>query len=261
MKRRITSTLLAALILLSAAVIPAIATPVPDYTVHSAYMFGDQDGNFRPGASVSRGEIAAILVRTYVSDYQPNTLPPGMTAFDVFPYDVHAGAWYYHYIAWGYYAGLITGSQITEEFPIRRYRPNDPITRRELATLLVRASGHELIHPSPTFNQIPDLYPDGAWAVSYIYTAWRHGLLRGDQHGNMRPIAHLTRAEAAVAMNRLLGRLDGSVPMRDITIINHVPTRVFADVTDGWYAAPVLAATNNHAVRQDWDSVVIRILG
>ena len=263
-KIRILAILLAALILFGGTSTLAAQTaetaPAQAEAAHTAYLFGDNHGNFRPNAIITRAEVAAILARTHIPNFNPNQLPPGMTTFDTFPYDVHPGQWWYNYIAWAYHAELIIGSQITPEFPIRRYRPQDPITRRELATILVRASGHEVLQPSLAATQIPDLYPDGAWAVNYIYTAWHHGLLQGDHHGNMRPLANITRAEVAVAINRLTGRLSDT-PANQVTIQNQTQARTFPDVASNtWYTLPVLIATNNHTVRQSGTTAIVRIL-
>ena len=49
-------------------------------------MFGDDRGNFRPGASITRAEVATILARTNLLDFEQGVrrFPPGVTEFDAF---------------------------------------------------------------------------------------------------------------------------------------------------------------------------------
>jgi hypothetical protein len=86
---------------------------------------GFGDGTFRPGADVTRGQMAAFLARGL-------ELPAGSATFD----DV-AGTTHEQAIAAVAAAGITTG------FPDGTFRPGDAVTRGQMATFLFRALGDE----------------------------------------------------------------------------------------------------------------------
>ncbi|AEG16888.1 peptidase S8 and S53 subtilisin kexin sedolisin [Desulfofundulus kuznetsovii DSM 6115] len=87
------------------------------------------------------------------------------------------------------------------------FRPEKPVSRAELAALLVKLLGLSEVRPeSPTFT---DVEPS-AWYYGTVEAAARVGLLAGDGR-NFRPDATLTRQEMAAVVVRLSG-LSGSAP-------------------------------------------------
>jgi len=222
------------------------SNPGSDYELHLAYMFGDSRGNFRPSADITRAEVATILARTQLLDFEQgiSTLPSGMASFDAFS-DVNPGQWFYYYVAWAYDAGLIQGHA-------GRFRPNDPVTREELAAMIAR-TGTVRPEGNTSFSDNGDI---SNWAQSYVYTVYRDGLMVGSG-GNFRPTANITRAETATAMNRILGRLDSRSAFyaADVVYLNYA--RPFPDVrSTTWYFPSVLAAANDHRLTRDSDGAI-----
>jgi hypothetical protein len=89
------------------------------------------------------------------------------------------------------------------------FAPDQPISRAELATLLVRAKQLPLdfgIHSS-TFRDLRANY----WAVGYIETAVKYGLVEGYPGQTYRPQNMVTRAEAAAMFVRF-----SSIPLMKI---------------------------------------------
>lgn len=82
---------------------------------------GFPDDTFRPNDDVTRGQMATFLDRAL-------DLPPGTATFSDVAGNVHAEA-----IAAVAEAGITTG------FPDGTFRPNDPVTRGQMATFLFRA--------------------------------------------------------------------------------------------------------------------------
>lgn len=199
---------------------------------HRAYMQGDTYGNFRPGASITRAEVAAILVRTHVAGFEAGTLPPGMAGV---PFQDIGTHWARYYIAWAFNAGLVEGYGGS-------FRPNDFITRQEIAAILARAGGR--IHQTG----IIDVFDAGLisnWAIGYVRTVFLDGLMIGDANRNFRPLADITRAEVATAVNRMLNRIDSRNELA--TVVNMEAARPFPDVRyDAWFFHAVIAASNNH---------------
>jgi len=216
--------------------------PIETDEIHPAYMFGVPSGNFNPSHSLTRAEAATILARTQLLDFEhePNRLPPGMTSFDTFG-DVHPGQWHFYYIAWAYDAELVRGYA-------GNFRPNDPVTREELAAMIARVG---TVHPT---GDIPfyDETQISSWARTYVYTAYRESLMIGNNN-LFHPADHITRAETATAFNRLLDRIDSRAVWYAATIANPEAARDFPDVaSDAWYFPAVAGAANDQ--RLSWGS-------
>jgi len=90
---------------------------------------------------------------------------------------------------------------------------NEQLTRAQFATLLNRVL--DRVSPMQS-NAVPErLYtdlPTGHWAYEEIYRAAARGILTGYADGTVRPDAYLTRAEAAVMLNRIVGGGDTDAP-------------------------------------------------
>ncbi|MCL2842213.1 MAG: S-layer homology domain-containing protein [Oscillospiraceae bacterium] len=211
---------------------------------HEAFMFGDDRGNFRPLANITRAEVATILARTHVEGFVPDTMPPGMSGV---PFPDIRSHWARAYIAWAYDAGLVQGYQ-------GYFRPNDNITRQELAAILARTGTVHVARSTP----FGDAGTVSGWATDYVYTVYREGLMIGDNRGNFRPLADIMRAEVATAVNRMLGRIDGRDALAAVIEIGNLEdAQSFPDVAAGpWYYPSVLAATNNHRVTRCDDGAI-----
>lgn len=74
-------------------------------------------------------------------------------------------------------------------------RPNDPVTRGELLTMLVRAAGlyDASIDYSTTFADAQN-----GWYATYVGCAETAGIIAGDAEGTARPKDKITREEAAI---------------------------------------------------------------
>jgi hypothetical protein len=84
--------------------------------------------------------------------------------------------------------GLVSGD------PAGNFRPGDPLTRAELAKLMVLALG---LQPADEQAPLPLADADAipAWARPYVATAYAQGLMRGYADGTFRPNEVVTRAE------------------------------------------------------------------
>lgn len=216
---------------------------------HLGYMIGDDRNHFRPAANITRAEVATILARTQpeLMNFEQNVrrLPPGMTTFTAFS-DVTPSNWFFFYVAWAYDAGLVQGYG-------GRFRPNDPVTRQELAAMIARL-GTVYAEGEASF---PDANAASDWAAPYVYTVFRRGLMRGDTAGFFQPQRNITRAETATTMNRLLGRMDSREAFEAAEVIGLENMRPFPDLRiAAWYFPSVLAAANDHYVTRDADGAI-----
>lgn len=88
----------------------------------------------------------------------------------------------------------------------RYFGVNEPMTRAQFAALLNRVL--DRVAPEPEKALVERLYTDlltGHWAYAEIYKAAARGILSGYTDGTVRPDAYVTRAEAAVMLNRVAG--------------------------------------------------------
>ncbi len=90
---------------------------------------GFSDGTFRPGASLTRGQLAVILTRAIAPGYTPPPTP----RFS----DVPTSHSFYKHVWFMVEFGVVDG------FPDGTFRPNSPLTRGQFAVILYRAA-----HPS-----------------------------------------------------------------------------------------------------------------
>lgn len=73
------------------------------------------------------------------------------------------------------------------------FRPNNPVTRAEFATMIVKAIGENA--SSGTMNKSFRDVPTSFWAFSSIQTAASLGLIGGFPDGTFKPNSYITRAE------------------------------------------------------------------
>ncbi len=112
---------------------------------------------------------------------------------------------------------LMAGRGIIGGYEDGTFRPGKPVTRAELAALLVKLLDLSEVRPeSPTFA---DVEPS-AWYYGAVEAAARAGLLAGDGR-NFRPDATLTRQEMAAVVVRLSG-LSGSAPAANFADENEI---------------------------------------
>lgn len=158
-------------------------------------IYGVAVNSFAPDLQITRAEFAAILARSL-----------GLSPLDqaaAFK-DVAAGAWYAKELAATAEAGIITG------FSDGSFRPDDVITREQIAVMLSRAL--EVANPSVPAGDadaaILGKYTDhgsvSAWAQPAVAKLLNAGIIQGKSAAVIDPAAPASRAEAAVMIKRLL---------------------------------------------------------
>lgn len=222
----------------------------PSRTLELPYMFGDTQGNFMPNKALTRAEAAAIVTRIWLRDFEiiTNTLPPDVA--DMTPFsDVLPNDWFYYYVLWAYHDELILGFD-------EHFRPNDPITREEFTALFMR-TGNVVTSSGAGFSDAESI---SRWAKPYIHTAYHRNLIFGDEDGNFHPQSYIQRADAATALNRLLGRVDSNSLWDNINLVNLENARNFPDVADNaWYFPSVVSASNKHFLERNADGIITEI--
>jgi len=158
---------------------------------HFRYLFGFEDGTIRPDAQITREEVATIFFRLLRADARMQF----RTNWHSFP-DVESWRWSNQQIATMANAGILQG-----DWYYGTFRPGESITRAEFATIAMRFDNMGLNY-SHNFDDVV-----GHWAERHIAAAANRGWILGYPDGTFRPDQHITRAEAATLINRVLERV------------------------------------------------------
>ncbi|OME30856.1 S-layer protein [Paenibacillus odorifer] len=141
------------------------------------------NGQVNPKAYITRAEFTKILVSALELDIKSDK---GITYKDV-----ALGDWFYPYVNAAHKAGLITGFN-------NEFKPNDKITREQMAAIIVRALAIPATKPG---TAIKDINTVSAWAKADVETVVATGLMLGDDN-QFKPKELVTREMAAVVATR-----------------------------------------------------------
>ena len=193
---------------------------------HFAYINGYPDGTVKPTGDVTRAEVAAILYRVMDADCV-KTYETTRCSFS----DVVRGDWFNLYVATLENAGVIVDTRTNGKF-----RPNEAITRAELAAMLAQFA--DIKSAANSFNDVSARHR----ASDEIAVCAKMGWINGYPDGSFRPDATITRAEMMAMINRALGRTPKSA---DDLLSGMKTWRDNANV-NAWYYLDVQEATNSH---------------
>lgn len=199
--------------------------PKLNTTDHFAYVQGYPNGTVKPTGNITRAETAAILFRLMDEDSR-KTYYSTKSGFR----DVATGSWYNTYVATLNNAGVITDSSNGY------FRPNETITRAELAAMLAQFADTK---------SAPNYFTDvtaNYWAANAIAVCAKLGWINGYPDGSFRPDATITRAEMMAMINRALDRTPKSVS----DLLSGMKTWSDNANTGAWYYLDVQEATNSH---------------
>ena len=214
------------------------AAPKLNTRDHFAYVQGYPDGTVKPAGSITRAEVAAILFRLMDADSR-SLYYSTASGFR----DVDSTKWYNTYVATLNNAGVITDSRTGY------FRPNDAITRAELAAMLAQFA--EKKSAAIYFSDISA----GYWAANAIALTANLGWINGYPDGTFGPDKTVTRAELMAMVNRATGR----APKSTSALLSGMKTWKDNADTARWYYLDVQEATNSHtylgAPTETWTSL------
>lgn len=113
--------------------------------------------------------------------------------------DVKKNGWYADYIGWAVKEDLVSG------YPEGTFRPDDAVSRQELAKLLVvflEYMSIDITSDNPVTG-FADSKSFPKWSRDYIEALRLTGLVRGDDNGMFNPTNSANRAEVATIFSRL----------------------------------------------------------
>ncbi|MBQ6529543.1 MAG: S-layer homology domain-containing protein [Clostridia bacterium] len=202
--------------------------------IHNAYVYGYEDGEFKPEGNMTRAEAAAIFARN-IAERKGETIPSKKSSFK----DVNSKLWYSSPIAYLENYDVISG------YSDGTFAPEEQITRAEFVAMVTRF--YELFDKTTT--QSKNSFADVAtthWAYKYINTASAMDWIAGYADSTFRPDNSITRAEVVAIVNRVTGRsADTEYINKNMSAVN-----IFTDLIDKSYWAfyEILEAANTHSV-------------
>lgn len=153
-------------------------------------LMGGLDGNtFGVGQSMSRAQFVTVLVRMFGWD----------TAAEIAFTDT-AGHWAERAVCAAAANGAVDAGG--------PFRPDDPITRREMAVMLVRALGYQNLAQGAENYALP--FTDVSRDRGYIAVAYDLGVISGDSPSTFSPDSSATREQAAAMLVRVYDKLHAS---------------------------------------------------
>ena|GEM_PF-1986052 len=157
---------------------------------------GIGNGSFNPDQDITRAEFAAIVVRGLGLE-----LMNGAAPFN----DVKASDWYNSAVQTAYSYQLISG------FEDGSFRPLEKITREQAMTVIAKAMAITDLKSklsTKTAEELLRSFADAAqvsrWAKNGIADCLQAGIVSGRSETALAPKAFITRAEAAVIVQKLL---------------------------------------------------------
>ncbi len=203
---------------------------------HFAYIIGYDTGDVRPLANIPRSEVATIFFRLLKDEIRDGNFTRSNSYKDMDP-----KAWYNNPISTMSKLGIVSGD------PNGKFRPEEPITRAEFATICARFD-ESTPNQTPIFTDVQS--KSDHWAFEYINKAAALGWINGYTDGTFRPDDYITRAEAMTVINRVLQR----IPETEDDLLPKMVTWV--DNPRGeWYYLAVQEATNSHDFKRKSNGV------
>lgn len=160
------------------------------YVYDKGLMTGTSDREFSPNLTTTRGMIVSIL----------NRLEGGPTAEAAGFTDVADGEWYAEAVNWAASEGIVAG------YEDNTFRPNDPITREQLAAMLMNYAAWkgEDVNARADLSSYNDVASVSSWAAETVQWAVAEGLISGMPGNLMEPQGSATRAQVAAILERFL---------------------------------------------------------
>ena len=151
---------------------------------------GRSETEYEPEGTVTRAEFAAMITRAL-----------GMNAqgYRGGYNDVKPGEWYAEEIQAIVDAGIMSGDADGT------FRPNEAISREEMAKVIVNAYKLKTGNNAPETAEVhfSDAETISGWAREYVRQAAGLGLMQGMNDGRFDPMGNATRAQSAVVIFRL----------------------------------------------------------
>jgi hypothetical protein len=160
----------------------------------------------------------------------------GVPLFD----DVAVDNWAYDEIM------ACVAGEIASGYPDGTYRPDEVVTRDQMAVYISRAAGW--VGVADDMTTAPEVFPDvpaGSWAGTAVQACVDNGVSGGYEDGNYHPDWFVTREQMAVYIARAMGWVDIADDMT-------TAPELFLDVPAGFWAGTAVEACVDNSVVQGY---------
>lgn len=161
-----------------------------DYLLSKGIISGYPDGTLKPDDYITRAEFVKI-VNNVIGSYEEVEL-----SFK----DVDKKDWFYDEVAKAVKSGYVEG------YGDNTFRPNSPITRQEVAKIIVTVFGLE-DDDLNNDSRFVDQSRISNWAREYVFILKEKGYVSGYEDGTFRPNAPITRAESMKIITNVSGQI------------------------------------------------------
>ena len=158
-------------------------------------IIGKGNGTFAPNDYVTREEFTAMIVRAFDITYENKN----EKSFS----DIKEGKWYENYIKIAASRGLVSG------MPDGSFGVRQMITRQDMAVILVNLLKNNNISVVVDNSTFSDFSEVDSYAETAVKTLSQVKIINGFEDNTYRPHNNMTRAEAAVVIDRILTYLKG----------------------------------------------------
>ena len=192
---------------------------------HVNYIIGYSDGLVHPERSMTRAEAATVFYRLLTEEVR-DQIWSDQTSYS----DVNSESWFYIAIC------TLTNGGVLKGYPDGTFRPDAPITRAELATIISRFdTKFGELEVTASFDDVT-----GHWSEPYVEFSATRGYVLGYPDGTFRPDQPITRAETVTMINRCLDRAVDEKGLCEGYIT--WPDNIEGD----WYYYDIIEAANHH---------------
>ena len=159
------------------------------YAYDSGLMTGVSANEFAPEATTTRAMIVSILARL------ENVTSAESAGFN----DVN-DEWYATAVNWAASVGVVNG------YEDNTFRPNRPITREQLAAILMNYAAYKGQDVSNRADFTSYIDQPSVWATETMQWAVAEGLISGVTADQLQPQGNATRAQVAAILERFLAQ-------------------------------------------------------
>ncbi len=146
---------------------------------------GYSEKTFLPDSKITRAEFLKMVL-----EYKGYAVYSVQSASFT---DTAPGDWYYQYVTFAHSKGFTSG------YSDGSFHPNEPITRAEAVTLVMKEAGITAYDTSDIYHTFTDVHETDWFAIS-VAAAVDMDIINGYGDGSFRPDNEITRAESAVVV-------------------------------------------------------------
>lgn len=167
---------------------------IKGYTAYNGYIV-------KPDSNITRAEFLTVLIKTK----NLSVVKEKVKSF----IDVKEGDWFKQTV------DIISGNDIANGYPDNSFKPNSPITRAEISTLLVKISSWKESEIKKGLEEFKDVIKE-SWYYNSVMICKSKEIINGYQDKTFKPDSFASRAEAFTMVSNYLDKLSVSEPTEKI---------------------------------------------